>query len=270
MVLIRHTRDTAARMKKPVSHKTIIRLMISIGGVMFLFGLTWLFAILTFSVDGLREAFQILFTIFNSFQGFFIFLFFCVFNKEALELWKELLLCGKYKSKLLHPSKAKYNSNAIANKVNQSKTGTTGLLTLSSRGKFASESSVFDYNSRSATPERNNALEQVPPKVNLGTIENPVVEDNELTQATPELTRHSTVPAIIVEQADSVNVDLQGEGAVSSGEKGKKKKKALSLKARIKCYTTKKILKHNKEEEVEVDLNSSQVSGGEEDTTTQL
>ena len=271
VVLIRHTRDTAARMKKPVSHKTIIRLMISVGGVMFLFGLTWLFGILTFSVDGLREAFQILFTIFNSFQGFFIFLFFCVLNKEALESWKELLSCGKYKSKLLHPSKAKYNSNVMANKVNQSKTGTTALLALSSREKYASGSSIFDRDSRSATPERENAYEQAPPestKVNLGTIENPVIEENRLTQDTPELTRHSTVPAIIVEQVDSVNDDLQSEGAGSSGEKGKKKKKALSLKARIKRYTTKKISKH--EEEVEVHFNSSQVSGGEEDTTTQL
>ena len=160
----------------------------------------------------------------------------------------------------------------MANKVNQSKTGTTALLALSSREKYASGSSIFDRDSRSATPERENAYEQAPPestKVNLGTIENPVIEENRLTQTTPELTRHSTVPAIIVEQADSVNDNLQSEGAGPSGEKGKKKKKALLLKARIKRYTTKKISKHN-EEEVEVNFNSSQVSGGEEDTTTQL
>jgi hypothetical protein len=246
--------------------------MISVGGVMFLFGLTWLFGILTFSVDGLREAFQILFTIFNSFQGFFIFLFFCAFNKEALESWKELLSCGKYTSKLLHPSKAKYNSTAMANKVNQSKSGTIGLAVYS-REKYASGSSVFDYHSRSATPEREDAHQKFPPettKVNLqlGTIENPNVEDNGiLTLATPECT---TVPAIIVEQADSINGGLQGEGAAgSSGEIGKKKKNGLSLKARIKCYTTKKILKHN-EEEVEIHFNNNQASGGTEDTTTQL
>ena len=68
---------------------------------MFLFGLTWLFAILTFSVTGLRETFQILFTLFNSFQGFFIFLFFCAINKEARESWKELLGSSR-QSELLH------------------------------------------------------------------------------------------------------------------------------------------------------------------------
>ena len=68
---------------------------------MFLFGLTWLFAILTFSVTGLRETFQILFTLLNSFQGFFILLFFCAINKEARESWKEIFGSGR-QSKLLH------------------------------------------------------------------------------------------------------------------------------------------------------------------------
>ena len=67
---------------------------------MLLFGITWLFAILTFSVTGLRETFQILFTLFNSFQGFFIFLFFCAINKEARESWKEMF--GSGRQSLLH------------------------------------------------------------------------------------------------------------------------------------------------------------------------
>ena len=237
---------------------------------MFLFGLTWLFAILTFSVNGLRETFQILFTVFNSFQGFFIFLFFCVFNKEAVESWKELLSCRKYKSKLLHPSQAKHNSTAMANKVKQSKTGTTGL-TVPSGGKYTSVSSRFD--NESATLVKGDVYEKAPSettKVNLGTdsvVENPIVEDKVLTEATSELTECTVVPVVMVEQADS-----QNGGAGSTGEKGKKKKKGLSLKARIKHYSTKKISKHHVEE-VEVDFdsdNSSQESGGEDDTTTQL
>lgn len=64
--------------------------MLSIGGIMSIFGLTWLFAILTISVFGLRETFQILFTVTNSFQGFYIFLFFCVLNKQARDSWKAL------------------------------------------------------------------------------------------------------------------------------------------------------------------------------------
>ena len=94
-VLIRHIRGTAARSKQKMEYNKVAQLMFRIGGVMSLFGLTWLFAILTVSVHGLRETFQILFVIFNSFQGFFIFLFFCVLNKEALESWRELFSCVK-------------------------------------------------------------------------------------------------------------------------------------------------------------------------------
>ena len=71
---------------------------------MFLFGITWLFAILTFSVTGLRETFQILFTLFNSFQGFFIFLFFCTISKEARESWRELFGSGRQSELLLTPN----------------------------------------------------------------------------------------------------------------------------------------------------------------------
>ena len=110
--------------------------MISVGGVMFLFGLTWLFAILTFSVTGLRETFQVLFTVFNSFQGFFIFLFFCVFGKEAREHWKEALSCGKYTSQFLHPSQT-------TRFLSSSETGATASTGVSSssggRSGYASE-----------------------------------------------------------------------------------------------------------------------------------
>ena len=47
IVVIRHARDKAARIKRPISNKSILRLMISMSGVLFLFGLTWGFFILT-------------------------------------------------------------------------------------------------------------------------------------------------------------------------------------------------------------------------------
>ena len=78
---------------------------------MFLFGITWLFAILTISVSGLREIFQILFTLFNSFQGLFIFLFFCAINKEARESWKEMFGSGR-RSELLHSPYAISNGHS--------------------------------------------------------------------------------------------------------------------------------------------------------------
>lgn len=117
VVLVRHTRDAAARRMEVVGCKATIRLLTSIGGVMCLFGLTWLFALLTFSTTGLRETFQILFTVFNSFQGFFIFLFITV-NKETINSCKEH---GKHKSALL------YSGVTANSRRKESNTSSTGL-----------------------------------------------------------------------------------------------------------------------------------------------
>ena len=79
--------------KVHANRKAVVRLMISIMGVMALFGLTWVLGALT-----VREAsttFQFLFAIFNSLQGFFIFLFFCVFGKDGRELWLQMLCCER-------------------------------------------------------------------------------------------------------------------------------------------------------------------------------
>ena len=91
-VLIKHSRKRMGNQEQ-ASRLAVVRLMIRIMGVMTLFGLTWVFGALT--VREASTAFQILFAIFNSLQGFFIFLFFCVFGKEGRELWLQVLCCGK-------------------------------------------------------------------------------------------------------------------------------------------------------------------------------
>ena len=97
VVVIRHTKETAKRMKQTVTNKQILRISFSISGVLFLFGLTWLFFVLTVSVSGLRETFQILFTVFNSLQGFFVFVF--IIFTEGFGHWKKAFLsCKKHKS----------------------------------------------------------------------------------------------------------------------------------------------------------------------------
>ena len=75
------------------NRQRVVRIMISIMGLMALFGLTWVFA--AFTVSDASTAFQLLFAIFNSLQGFFIFLFFCVFGREGRELWLKVLCCGR-------------------------------------------------------------------------------------------------------------------------------------------------------------------------------
>ena len=101
-VLIKHKSRSGFKTSNIKERGSNIRLLMSIIGIMSLFGLTWLFGALT--VDKASLAFQILFVVFNSLQGFFIFLFFCVLGRDGRELWLEVLLCGRYKSSYLHQS----------------------------------------------------------------------------------------------------------------------------------------------------------------------
>ena len=88
-VVIRHARKKAARMDKVncvMNNKQILHIIITISGVLFLFCLSWLLFVLTFSVPGLQETFQILFTVFNSLQGFFVFKLPLSYSQKALTI----------------------------------------------------------------------------------------------------------------------------------------------------------------------------------------
>ena len=94
-VLVTHTRR---KLKKHTTERKeviqgTIKAGISIVSVMFMFGLSWLFGAL--SIDRASIVFQWLFVIFNTLQGFVLFLFFCVIGKEAREEWKNLLTCNR-------------------------------------------------------------------------------------------------------------------------------------------------------------------------------
>ena len=260
--MVHHTRDTAARVKKPVSNKTIIRLMISIGGVMFLFGLTWLFAVLTFSVIGLRETFQILFTIFNSFQGFFTFLFVCVSNKEAVESWKELVSCGRYRSNLLRPSTA--TSAAMRKSKQASNTGSIGQ-------SLPPETSKSYY--ASVTLSKGNSYEKAPleTKADFETNSiNKICEQESDQTSIKNITYIETFTQEVSSTAMNNPSDNENKSNDTVGEKeGEMKKKITSLKVRFRRYSTKRRFKHHAEE-AEVDFYSDSTSSNEEDDGTQL
>ncbi len=125
IILVRHTRSAHGRMKEQQNQqKTTIRLLVSIIGIMSLFGLSWFFAALT--VREASTAFQFLFTIFNSLQGFFIFLFFCVLSKDARELWKEVFSCGHYHPSF-YPSKPYVSSSSATPRYKARATKSTSL-----------------------------------------------------------------------------------------------------------------------------------------------
>nr|KAG5695742.1 hypothetical protein BaRGS_004487 [Batillaria attramentaria] len=56
-------------------------------GVVVLLGLTWVFGLLSIE-DTSQIVFNYLFAVFNSLQGLFIFLFYCVFNKNTRAIWR--------------------------------------------------------------------------------------------------------------------------------------------------------------------------------------
>ncbi len=84
--------------KQKERSKGILKALISIMSVMIMFGLSWVFG--AFSIGEGAIVFQWLFVIFNTSQGFMLFLFFCVIGADAREEWKNLLTCNKYKKKL--------------------------------------------------------------------------------------------------------------------------------------------------------------------------
>ena len=147
VVLIKHSRNKlgkAARSDKK-QRKSNIRLAISLFGVMILFGLTWVLGAFTISEASLT--FQILFAVFNSLQGFFIFIFFCLLSPDVRQLWLETVTCGRYvgsKSSSTSGVKKGYTSGPSKSgaKHTNANTASSGLSSLPSSAPYASESSV--------------------------------------------------------------------------------------------------------------------------------
>ena len=132
-VLIKHSRKKIKRAQANAdgsSKQATIRLLISIFSIMNMYGLTWIFGIFTFTRG--TFAFQLLFAVFNSLQGFFIFLFFCVLGKEAREAWAKVLCRGKLKKFAPTTSSSRpavhVSSSAQANTARRYSAQTTATL----------------------------------------------------------------------------------------------------------------------------------------------
>ena len=86
-----HSRKSLEKTKKAAKRKGTVRMMFSLFGVIVLFGGSWVFAVFTVNgapvtvtfVDGTLELFHLLFVVFTSLLGLFIFLVFVLFSKEA-------------------------------------------------------------------------------------------------------------------------------------------------------------------------------------------
>ncbi|XP_026219871.1 mucin-3A isoform X2 [Anabas testudineus] len=116
----------------------------SVAGLVVLLGLTWGFAL--FAWGPLYLPFVYLFTIFNSLQGFFIFVFHCAVKENVRRQWRTYLCCGK----LRLAENSEWSRTATQNNRNTSvTTANTSAPQLTSRSSSVisdatnSSSSVF-------------------------------------------------------------------------------------------------------------------------------
>uniref|UniRef100_A0A3B4CAZ1 Adhesion G protein-coupled receptor G2b n=1 Tax=Pygocentrus nattereri TaxID=42514 RepID=A0A3B4CAZ1_PYGNA len=78
-----------------VQHRSGLQDLRSVAGLTVLLGLTWGFAF--FAWGPVNLAFMYLFAIFNTLQGFFIFVFHCAVKENVRRQWRIYLCCGKFR-----------------------------------------------------------------------------------------------------------------------------------------------------------------------------
>ena len=108
--------------KVPMSSKNACKLLALLAGFMFLLGLSWI--ILMFTIIGADTsiygafAVQWLFVFFNSLQGFFLFVFFVVLNRDARKLWLVCLrsCCNRSSTKFKNLSSTE---KTVSTKLNE-------------------------------------------------------------------------------------------------------------------------------------------------------
>ncbi|XP_042316708.1 adhesion G-protein coupled receptor G2 isoform X2 [Sceloporus undulatus] len=112
--------------------KTSIQDLRSVAGLTFLLGITWGFAF--FAWGPVNLVFMYLFAIFNTLQGFFIFIFYCVAKENVRKQWRRYLCCGKYR---------------LAENSDWSRTATNGLKKQNVNQGVSSSSHSLQSNSNS-------------------------------------------------------------------------------------------------------------------------
>ena len=163
-VLIKSTRQKIIQGNDRKNARNTIKLIVGICGLMILFGLAWIFGILTINIAS--KVFQYLFVIFNVFQGFYFFIFICLLGKDGRNFWIELFRLKSFKKGLLKSS----FTESGGQHSQQFKSARSESTTISSKNTFLSSSSssaglVF------RSPHEI-ALELVPGNLNMNDKEN--------------------------------------------------------------------------------------------------
>jgi G protein-coupled receptor 112 len=143
-VIFREVRKKEKMINAKISTGESFKMILSFVGISMLFGGTWLFAILTFISfnDVIYYIVQVLFTVFNTLQGFFIFCFFVLLSKDARDLWVDCLF-GRFIEK---------DGSSVA-KSSTADTKSTNVTSKSNTGQKAKDN-IYD-NPKVGTLEAN-------------------------------------------------------------------------------------------------------------------
>ncbi|XP_043552682.1 adhesion G-protein coupled receptor G6 [Chiloscyllium plagiosum] len=136
------------------SHRNLkeeaLRNLRSVISLTFLLGMTWGFAF--FAWGPVNLAFMYLFAIFNSLQGFFIFMFHCALKENVQKQWRRYLCCGRFRlpensdwSRTITNNTKKVSSENLGKSLSSSSIGSNSTSWTS---KFKSGSSFFKNSSK--------------------------------------------------------------------------------------------------------------------------
>ncbi|XP_041707228.1 adhesion G-protein coupled receptor G2 isoform X1 [Coregonus clupeaformis] len=136
-------------------HRNGLQDLRSVLGITLLLGLTWGFAF--FAWGPVNLAFMYLFAIFNSFQGFFIFVFYCAVKENVRRQWRTYLCCGRLR----------LAENSDWSRTATQKTGKKSLSVTRATSLRSYNSSQFNHSSSSSfltgdSPERPSGATESP------------------------------------------------------------------------------------------------------------
>uniref|UniRef100_A0A3Q0SNX7 Adhesion G protein-coupled receptor G2a n=1 Tax=Amphilophus citrinellus TaxID=61819 RepID=A0A3Q0SNX7_AMPCI len=93
VVMVQLSRIKRQNPHNQAPNRSVLTDLRSVAGLVLILGLTWGFAL--FAWGPLYLPFVYLFSIFNSLQGFFVFIFHCAIKENVRRQWRTYLCCGK-------------------------------------------------------------------------------------------------------------------------------------------------------------------------------
>ncbi|XP_066506908.1 adhesion G-protein coupled receptor G2 [Hoplias malabaricus] len=130
-----------------LQHRSGLQDLRSVAGLTVLLGLTWGFAF--FAWGPVNLAFMYLFAIFNSLQGFFIFVFHCAVKENVRRQWRIYLCCGKFR--LAENSDWSHTATQKTKKSSVNRVGSSSVRSSNSNNSSSSTTFLGSNSSRSGS-----------------------------------------------------------------------------------------------------------------------